>query len=255
MPWVQVGADEAPRSRWRAAEFSIDGRPYPWPSHQGCRPPRCACLMARNESATFTFGTTLCTFGGMDSATRQQRIVQRLRETERLEVADLALELDTSEVTVRRDLDALASAGALRRVHGGAVSLLLRGEELPFALREIESTPAKERIAQTVAGLLSDGEAVIVDSGTTGLAIARALVGRRLTVVPLSIPAAHVLSASASTTLKVPGGTSRFGEGSLVGPMAEASLRSLRVDTAIISCCGLSPTDGVTAYEIGRAHV
>ncbi|MFD6164809.1 DeoR/GlpR family DNA-binding transcription regulator [Oerskovia sp. NPDC060287] len=186
----------------------------------------------------------------MDSATtRQQRIVQRLRETERVDVADLALELDTSEVTVRRDLDTLAAAGALRRVHGGAVSLLLRGEELPFALREIESTSAKEQIARTVADLLSDGEAVIVDSGTTGLAIARALVGRRLTVVPLSIPAAHVLSASASTTLKVPGGTSRFGEGSLVGPLTEASLRSLRVDTAIISCCGLSVVDGVTAYD------
>jgi DeoR/GlpR family transcriptional regulator of sugar metabolism len=185
----------------------------------------------------------------MDSPARQHLIVQRLRESERLEVADLALELETSEVTVRRDLDALAAAGALRRVHGGAVSLLLRGEELPFALREVESSAAKERIAALASDLIADGEAVILDSGTTGLAVARRFVGRRLTVVPLSLPAAHVLSGSAETTLKVPGGTSRFREGSLVGPMTEASLRSLRVDTAIISCCGVSLADGVTAYD------
>jgi len=185
----------------------------------------------------------------MDSPARQHLIVQRLRETERLEVADLALELDTSEVTVRRDLDALAAAGALRRVHGGAVSLLLRGEELPFALREVESSRAKEAIAAVVADMITDGEALVLDSGTTGLAVARRLVNRRLTVVPLSLPAAHVLSASPETTLKVPGGTSRFGEGSLVGPMTEASLKALRVDTAIISCCGLSMADGVTAYD------
>ncbi|MDM7830067.1 DeoR/GlpR family DNA-binding transcription regulator [Cellulomonas edaphi] len=191
----------------------------------------------------------------MDSSTRQQRIVDRLRVAERVDVADLALALQTSEVTVRRDLDALAAAGALRRVHGGAVSLLLRGEELPFALRSVESTAAKDAMAQVVAGLLRDGEAVVVDSGTSGLAVARALVGRRLTVVPLSLPAAHVLSSSAATTLKVPGGTSRFGEGSLVGPMTEASLRSLRVDTAVITCCGMSVDDGVTAYDDVEAAV
>ncbi len=185
----------------------------------------------------------------MDGLSRQEQIIRRLQEHERVEVADLARELHTSEVTVRRDLDALAASGALRRVYGGAVSLLLRGEELPFALREMESSSAKDRIGQVVADLLVDGEAVIVDSGTTGLAVARAVIGRRLTIVPLSLRAAEPLSGSASITLKVPGGTVRYGEGSLVGPMTEASLRSLRVDTAIVSCCGVSLADGVTAYD------
>lgn len=189
------------------------------------------------------------------SLDRQEWILGQLRRHDRVEVATLARELDTSEVTVRRDLDLLESSGVLRRVHGGAVSLLLRGEELPFALRESESGEAKERIGRAAAGLLRDGEAVVVDSGTTGLAVARALSGRRLTVVPLSLPTANVLAAGAAATLIFPGGTMRPGEGSWTGPLAEATLRSLRVDTAVITCCGFSAADGATAHDLPEAAV
>lgn len=191
----------------------------------------------------------------MDVTGRQAAIVERLRRVGRVEVAGLAGELATSEVTVRRDLDLLAEAGVLRRVRGGAVSLLMRGEELPFAMREVESAAAKQRIGVTAAGLLRDGEAVAVDSGTTGLAVARALVGRRLTVLPLSLHAAGVLSGSASVTMLLPGGTARFAEGSLVGPMTEANLAGLCLDTVVLTCCGLSPEGGVTAHDVQDAAV
>jgi len=189
----------------------------------------------------------------MDADQRSVHIVARLREHDRVDVASLARELDTSEVTVRRDLDALAAAGVLRRVHGGAVSLLLRGEDLPFALREQTDAEAKARIARAAAALVTDGEAVIVDSGSTGLAVARALAGRRLTVVPMSLPAATLLVTDGATTVKLPGGTATPGEGALVGPLADATLRSLRVDTAFVTCCGLNATDGVMAYDDAEA--
>lgn len=191
----------------------------------------------------------------MDSVARQGQIVERLRRVGRVDVADLASELATSEVTVRRDLDQLAEAGVLRRVRGGAVSLLMRGEEMPFAMREVEAAGDKDRIGAAAAALLRDGEAVAVDSGTSGLAVARALVGRRVTVVPLSLHAAGVLSASASVTLMLPGGTARFGEGSLVGPTTEANLAALRFDTTVLTCCGLSPAGGVTAHDVQDAAV
>lgn len=191
---------------------------------------------------------------GVDINQRQERILDQLRGGDRVEVAVLAQELHTSEVTVRRDLDLLAETGVLRRVHGGAVSLL-RGEELPFALREIEAGDAKVRMARLVSGLIGDGETVLVDSGTSGLAIARALAGRRLTVVPLSLPAANVVSSSPETTLIFPGGTMRPGEGALTGPLTEATLQLLRVDTAVIACCGLSVADGITAYDVAEAAV
>ncbi|MDQ1401003.1 MAG: hypothetical protein QOE07_374 [Acidimicrobiaceae bacterium] len=193
--------------------------------------------------------------GSMASGTRREGIVDRLRRDGRVDVGELAAEFATSEVTVRRDLDVLADNGVLRRVRGGAVSLLMRGEELPFAMRQAESAGAKERMAAVAAAMVRDGEAVTVDSGTTGLAVARALVGRRLTVMPLSLHAARALAASPSIQLMLPGGTVRFGEGSLVGPMAEASLAALRFDTAFVTCCGLSLDSGVTAHDVQDAAV
>lgn len=191
----------------------------------------------------------------MDASSRHTDIVGRLRRDGRVDVAGLAGELNTSEVTVRRDLDLLAQAGVLRRVHGGAVSLLMRGDELPFAVREVESSEAKTRIGAAAAALLRDGEAVVVDSGTTGLAVARALSGRRMTVMPLSLPNANALTGSPSTTVLIPGGSARFGEGSLVGPMTVASLRGLRFDTVVLTCCGFSLDTGVTAHDLQDAAV
>jgi len=186
---------------------------------------------------------------------RHQHILDRLRRDGRVEVADLAAALETSEVTIRRDLDSLAEQGTLRRVRGGAVSLMMRGEELPFAMREVESVEAKQRIAAVAAGLIRDGEAVVVDSGTSGLAVARALADRQLTVMPLSLHGAVALSASSSVNLLLPGGATRFGEGSMVGPLTEASLATLRFDTVLLTCCGLSPEDGVTAHDLQDAAV
>ncbi|SFF86515.1 DeoR/GlpR family DNA-binding transcription regulator [Blastococcus tunisiensis] len=191
----------------------------------------------------------------MDSATRQTEILGRLRVDGHVDVAALATSLGTSEMTIRRDLDTLAESGALRRVRGGAISLMTRGEELPFGLRAVEASATKGRMAAVVAGLLRDGEAVVVDSGTTGLAVARAVAGRRLTVMPLSVHALPALSADPATTLLVPGGTARFGEGSLVGPMTEAALRGLRFDTVVLTCCGFSARDGVMAYDVQDAAV
>ena len=191
----------------------------------------------------------------MERADRRRDIVERIRREGRVVVAELAEDLETSEVTVRRDLDVLAESGVLLRVRGGAVSQLKRGEELPFSMREIDGADAKVRIAEAVASLVRDGEAVVVDSGTTGLAVARALAGRRLTVMPLSLQAATVLSGEASIALLLPGGSTRFGEGSLVGPLTEANIASLRFDTTVLTCCGVSVAGGVTAHDLQDAAV
>jgi DeoR/GlpR family transcriptional regulator of sugar metabolism len=172
-----------------------------------------------------------------------------------VDVASLADALGTSEMTIRRDLDTLADGGVLRRVRGGAISLLKRGEELPFALRDGQGAATKRRMAAVVAGLVHDGEAVVIDSGTTGLAVAHALTGRRLTIMPLSLHELRPLASDPATTLLVPGGTARFGEGSLVGPMTEAALRGLRFDTVVLTCCGFSATDGVMAHDVQEAAV
>ncbi len=190
----------------------------------------------------------------VDTTDRTLSIIERLRASEHVTVPELATSTGCSEMTIRRDLDHLAEQGALRRVRGGAVSLLLRGESTPFALREHEATAAKRRIAAEVAELVSDGESVILDSGTTNLEVARALTGRRITAIPLDLHGANAL-ATAGANLLLPGGQTRPGDLSFVGHLTENSLRELRVDTVVLGCCGLSAEHGLTAHELTEVPV
>ncbi|MFE0171201.1 DeoR/GlpR family DNA-binding transcription regulator [Streptomyces sp. NPDC059002] len=191
----------------------------------------------------------------MASTDRLRQITDAVREAGRIGVAELAGLTGASEMTIRRDLETLADQGVLERYRGGARSLLLRGEEPPFALREQDGIETKRRIAAEVAGLIADGESVVVDSGTTCLEVARALAHRRLTVMPLSLHAVNALTGAPQVTLLVPGGRPRPGELALTGPLTAASLAALRFDTAVIGCCGLTATDGLTAYDLDDAAV
>jgi DeoR/GlpR family transcriptional regulator of sugar metabolism len=185
---------------------------------------------------------------------RQSLLIDLLQRDGRVEVAGAAARFGTAEMTVRRDLDVLVSRGVARRVRGGAVSLLMRGEELPFSMRALEANREKREIGRAAAALLADGECVVLDSGTTALEVARSLGGRRLTIMALSLHAANAVSSHASPRLIMPGGEVRDGELALVGPLALASLQAMRFDTALVSCCGLA--GGVlTAYDLGDAAV
>src|ERR1700733_7715405 len=193
---------------------------------------------------------------GMSNADRQGLIARAVKESGSATVPELAELTGASEMTIRRDLDTLAARGALERVRGGARTLLLRGEEPPFALRAHEAADAKRRIASEVSRLIADGETVPLDSGTPCLEVARLLRGRPVTVMPLSLQAIHVLSdAPGATTLIVPGGRPRAAEGALTGPLTLASLAALRFDTAVVGCCGLSAAEGLTAYDLDDAAV
>lgn len=171
-----------------------------------------------------------------------------------MSVGDLAGLTRTSEMTVRRDLEVMAAQGVLERFRGGARSVALRGQEPPFAVRAGEGVDAKRRIARAVAELITDGEAVVIDSGTTCVEVARALAPRRLTVMPFSLHAANELADAPRLKLVMPGGETRSGELALTGPLAENSLAALRFDTAVIGCCGLTP-DGLTAHDLADAAV
>ncbi|MER7185828.1 DeoR/GlpR family DNA-binding transcription regulator, partial [Streptomyces hyaluromycini] len=155
----------------------------------------------------------------MTNTDRHGLIAQALRESGSATVQDLAELTGASEMTIRRDLDTLAAQGVLERVRGGARTLLLRGEEPPFALRAREAVEAKRRIAAEVSSLITDGETVLLDSGTTCLEVARHLRQRPVTVMPLSLQAIHLLGETPGpATLMVPGGRPRAAEGALTGP-------------------------------------
>lgn len=195
----------------------------------------------------------------MKTDERQRTIAELLRRRQEVTVEELTVACDASGATIRRDLEILAANGVLRRVHGGARSLIGRGENPGYGQRELEDRDSKKRIAAAVASLLVDREHVWLDSGSTATEVARALFARELTIMPMSLRSLNVLAggdaAGIRPALLLPGGSLVPGELSFRGPMAESNIRSLRFDTAVITPCAVGLKDGILAHDIDDAAV
>ena len=136
-----------------------------------------------------------------------------------------------SEMTVRRDLRALAREGKLERVRGGAVTV---GAEPPFDVTAVERFEGKDRIGAAAAALVEDGQTVMIDIGTTTLQAARHLHGRQITVVTSSLAVYEELVPDPAIELLLPGGIVRRNYRSLVGVIAEDALRKLKADVLFL---------------------
>ena len=191
----------------------------------------------------------------VDVHTRHQVILEALRQRSPVLVGELALKLDCSEMTVRRDLESLERIGALRRVHGGATSVTLSAEETPYGIRALELTVAKAAIGAAAAGLLADGETVILDGGTTVMQAARALRSRQMTVMPLALRPVFELHESPGIKLLLPGGEVRSGRLSLTGSLAESSFSQFRFDTYVMGPCGIDTEAGMTTHHLAESVV
>jgi DeoR/GlpR family transcriptional regulator of sugar metabolism len=157
-------------------------------------------------------------------------------------VSDLAASFGVSEMTVRRDLHALASEGKLERVRGGAVSSAV---EPPFEQTAVERFEAKDRIGAAAAATIEDGQTVMIDIGTTTLQAAHHLHGREITVVTSSLAVFEELLGDPGIELVLPGGVVRRNYRSLVGVLAEDSLRQLKADVVLLGTSAVDPQLGV----------
>jgi DeoR/GlpR family transcriptional regulator of sugar metabolism len=158
-------------------------------------------------------------------------------------------------MTIRRDLEALETAGVLQRFHGGARLIAPSAFEPPFAIRERTNAAGKRAIAAAVAMLVEDGETVIVDGGSTGVAIAAALEGRHLTVCPLSLRVAWAFERSTSVDLLLAPGAVRRGELSVSGAETIDFLRTHHFDRYILTASAVSLKDGLTEWNLEDAAV
>ncbi|MHC6591766.1 DeoR/GlpR family DNA-binding transcription regulator [Arthrobacter sp. C152] len=196
----------------------------------------------------------------MKTPERHRMIAEVLRRQSEASVEDLMRACGASGATIRRDLEVLAGHGVLRRVHGGAKSLIGRGGHPGYGQRELEDRDAKSRIAAAVARLLADREQVWLDSGSTATGIARTLAGRDLTLMPMSLQALNAANGGEDAlgirpALLLPGGSLLPGELCFRGPLAESNIRSLRFDTAIVTPCAVDLKDGLLAHDLEDAAV
>jgi len=191
----------------------------------------------------------------VNATDRHRLIVEQLALHDRRSVAELAELAGSSEMTIRRDLELLEGRGALRRVHGGAVRLALSATDLPYGMRELTNSGAKERIGKAAADSLLAGETVILDTGSTTAAVARAMAGLTLTVTPLSLHSLFALTLGDGIQLMLPGGLVRPGELSIAGSLTEATFADYWYDTFIIGCCGITAEHGATAVDLDDVRV
>jgi len=192
---------------------------------------------------------------------RRDRIAASVARRGFARVVDLARELDVSEVTVRTDLAALEAESRVTRVHGGAMPRGVVAErESSLEQSNTRLTRAKRAIAVETAARVRSGESVLLDVGSTTLAVAHALVARAdlddVVIVTNGLAIALALEpAIPRFTVVVTGGTVRSLQHSLVNPLATTLLDDVRVDLAILGATGVDAEAGVTNVNLPEAEV
>jgi DeoR/GlpR family transcriptional regulator of sugar metabolism len=171
---------------------------------------------------------------------RRKQVLELVKGRGFISLTDLAREVGVSESTARRDLDHWHERGVLKRIHGGAMSAE-DGQGLPaLEARANTQVAAKRQIAQAAAARVRDGEAVMLDGGTTTLELARALVGRSLQIVTNSLPIANLFANSRETELVMLGGYIYPSTGVALGPLTIQMMKGLHVQRAFLSVAGIS---------------
>jgi DeoR/GlpR family transcriptional regulator of sugar metabolism len=193
---------------------------------------------------------------------RQSLILEDIRRAGSVRVSDLTQRLGVSDMTIRRDLEALARAGLVEKVHGGAVLPGVPSSHEPgFEAKSSLEQPAKAAIARAAAELVTQGSAIGLSAGTTTFCLAQLLMNvPELTLVTNSVRVVNLFGAGRAsgpgtrgTTVVLTGGV-RTPSDALVGPVADLSIRSLHLDLLFLGCHGIDPVAGLTTPNLAEAE-
>jgi DeoR/GlpR family transcriptional regulator of sugar metabolism len=184
---------------------------------------------------------------------RREAIMSHVYRLEHVSVRQLAKDLGVSEATVRRDLQGLDAEGLLELKHGGAS--VIRTSDYSFISKSRRNIEAKRTIARMACELISDGEQLFLDSGTTCFEMTSFLRSKRnLSVIVNSVRTAQKLEAPGVNVLLL-GGQYRPDRMDTVGPLAFEVLERLRGYRAFFGTDGMSVDFGLTSVDIDSAHI
>ncbi|XIE77542.1 DeoR/GlpR family DNA-binding transcription regulator [Streptomyces sp. SBR177] len=197
---------------------------------------------------------------------RRALILDEVRRRGGVRVNELTRRLNVSDMTVRRDLDALARQGMVAKVHGGAVPVVEASAHEPgFEAKSVLELGAKEEIARAAARMVRPGTAIALSGGTTTFALARQLLDvPELTVVTNSVRVADVFHEAqqsgaggdarpGAATVVLTGGV-RTPSDALVGPVADQAIRSLHFDALFLGVHGISVEAGLSTPNLAEAE-
>jgi DeoR/GlpR family transcriptional regulator of sugar metabolism len=178
---------------------------------------------------------------------RQSRLQELLASRGISDLESLASELNVSQSTIRRDVDAMVQQGIARRTHGGVIWVgdknTLGPRPYAFEQRLGFQLDAKRKIAKAAKSLIQPGETVLIDGGTTTYYLAEELVGQRMQIVTNSLPIANLFLSDEQVELIVTGGLAYPRYGVLLGPTTESVLATIHTKTMFFSVAGLNDGD------------
>jgi DeoR/GlpR family transcriptional regulator of sugar metabolism len=187
---------------------------------------------------------------------RRRAILEELERAGSVSVGGLSERLRVSDMTIRRDLEALSARELLQRVHGGAVPTPKAASEPHFAQKRRLNRPEKLAIAGAALPLIEDGDTVALSAGTTTWHIASALRRDRgnLTFITNSTNIALTLQENGWEQIVLSGGIFRTPSDALVGPYADSTLKTLNADVLFLGVHGIHPDAGLTTPNIAEAE-
>ncbi|UZJ81005.1 DeoR/GlpR family DNA-binding transcription regulator [Fictibacillus sp. KU28468] len=183
---------------------------------------------------------------------RRKAILDRLNESQRVSIKELAQEIQVSEATLRTDLTRMEEEGLLKRTHGGAVLAESNDNETSFSIREKKNKTEKSVIAKEAAALIENGQCIMLDASSTALELARVLKEKqiRLTVVTSGINTALELNEHPDITVILLGGIVKRGSHSLEGTLGVNILSQINIDLLFTSSNGFSIKSGLTDFSV-----
>lgn len=187
---------------------------------------------------------------------RRQHVLATISRDGRVLVSELSDTLGISRITIRKDLAYLEERGLLQRTHGGALAPHAGALLDPTLMeKEQQRLHEKQRIAEAAVRMVSERQCVLLDSGSTTTMIARALRGfSNLTVITNAVNIASELTNTNFDVMLI-GGMLRRNSYSLVGPMAEDTLREIHADILFLGVDGFDSTIGITTPNVLESRV
>lgn len=189
---------------------------------------------------------------------RRRNLLDLVDQQGQVTVADMVKRFAISAVTVRSDLDALASLGAVVRSHGGAVRRVEATQDYPLRTKETLHHEEKVRIGKAAAELVQPGETIILDSGTTTAEVARHLKRMKtqpLTVITNALNIAMELADSPGISLIMIGGLLRPVSYSFVGPQAETMMDEFHANRLFLAVDGFDLESGPSTPDVLEAQL
>ena len=187
---------------------------------------------------------------------RKNKILDLLKENNKLIVPELCDYFNVSPATIRNDLRELGNAGLLKRTHGGAISSSKAGFELDSYQKEVKNIAEKKAIARFAVQLVESDDIIAIDTGTTTMEFAKMLCDKKnITIVLNDLQIASFLEENSNANIVFIGGIIRKKFHCAFGPIAIKALTGLSVDKAFMATNGITIRKGLTTPDINQAEV